>query len=93
MLQVSKTLSIVQCSTDKCFFPCSSHIHTLCNQLKKISFCSCTVYVMVWCGILKIYWSFWSGYKHDKDIEESYKFYSFVYFIGGTNSMGNSKLK
>ena len=48
---------------------------------------------MVWCEILKIYWSLWSSYKHDKDIEEPYNFYCFVYFIGGTNSMGNSKLK
>ena len=37
--------------------------------------------------------AFWSVYKHDKDIEESYNFYSFIYFIGGTNTMGNSKLK
>ena len=36
---------------------------------------------------------FWPGYKHDKDIEESYIFYCFVYFISGTNSMANSKLK
>ena len=39
--QVSKTPSIVQYSTGKCFFSCSSHVHTLCDQLKKISFCSC----------------------------------------------------
>ena len=36
---------------------------------------------------------FWSGYKHDKNIKESYDFYCFVYFIGGTSSMGDSKLK
>ena len=34
--------------------------------------------------------TFWSAYKHDKDIKESYNFYCFVYFIGGTN---NSKSK
>ena len=28
-----------------------------------------------------------------KIFEESYNFYCFVYFIGRTNSMGNSKLK
>ena len=28
-----------------------------------------------------VYWSFWSGYKHDNDIEESSNFYCFVYFI------------
>ena len=37
--------------------------------------------------------AFWSGYKHDKDNEASCNFYCFVYFIGGTNSMGSSKLK
>ena len=37
--------------------------------------------------------AFWSVYMHDKDIEESYNFHCFVYSIGGTSSMDNSKLK
>ena len=37
--------------------------------------------------------AFWSGYKHDKDIDESYNSYCFVYSIAGTNNMANSKLK
>ena len=37
--------------------------------------------------------AFWSRYKHDKDIEASCNFHCFEHFIGGTNSMGNSKLK
>ena len=64
---------------------------TLCEQLKKISFCSCICHGLIW-NIENIL-AFWSGYKHDKDIEVSYNFYCFVYFIGGTNSMGSSKLK
>ena len=37
--------------------------------------------------------AFWSIYKHDKNIEESYHFYCFIYFVGGTHSISNFKLK
>ena len=72
------------------FITCTHTETTLCDQLRKYHFVT-VCHGLTW-NIENIL-AFWSSYKHDKDIEVSYNFYCFVYFIGGTNSMGSSALK
>ena len=60
--KVGKTPSIIQYSTGKCFFHVY-HIYTLCDQLKKISFCSCMSYIYI-----ENVFAFWSGCKYDNNI-------------------------
>ena len=69
------------------FFMFITYIYTLCDQLRKYHFVP-VCHGLMW--NIETILAFESGYKHDKDIEVSYNFYC---FIGGTNTMGSSKLK